>query len=68
MINNSISMQVQQLMQRPEFQDSFAQSSLSAIRDMDANRGCQIADNICQSYGLSREQMLQRIAQTLSRR
>ena len=64
-MQNNFSMQAQQLMQRPEFQDSFAQSGLSAIRDMDVPRGVQIADNICRSYNLSREQMLQRVAQTI---
>lgn len=68
MQNNPFGMQVQQLMQRPEFQDPFAQSSLSAIRDMDIPRGVQIADNICRSYGLTRDQMLQRVAQTIQRK
>lgn len=62
MQNNYFSMQAQQLMRSPEFQDPFAQSSLSAIRDMDVQRGVEIADNICRSYGMSREQTLQRIA------
>ncbi len=67
-MQNNFSMQVQQLMQRPEFQDSFAQSGLSAIRDMDVARGVEIADNICRSYGLSREQMMQGIARTIQNR
>lgn len=66
-MQNNFSMQVQQLMQRPEFQDPFAQSGLSAIRDMNVARGVEIADNICRSYGLTREQMMQGIAQTISR-
>lgn len=65
MQNNNFSMQAQQLMRRPEFQDPFAQSGLSAIANMDVARGVEIADNICRSYGLTREQMLQGIAQTI---
>lgn len=68
MQNNFFSMQAQQLMRQPQFQDSFAQSGLSAIRDMDEARGIQMADNICKSYGLTREQMLQTISQELQKR
>ena len=43
----------------------WAQSAINAIMNNDANSGAQIADNLCQSYGLTREQALNQISQSI---
>lgn len=43
--------------------NSFYQSAINAVRNNDQNAGEQIAYRICEAYGLSKEQMLQKAKQ-----
>lgn len=41
----------------------WAQAAINAIMNGDAQTGQQIADNLCQSYGLTRDQALSQVLQ-----
>lgn len=43
--------------------DSFYQLAINAVKNNDQNAGEQIAYKICEAYGLSKDQMIQRAKQ-----
>lgn len=43
----------------------WAQNAINAIMNNDAQSGMQLADSLCQSYGLTREQALSQISQSI---
>lgn len=43
----------------------WAQAAITAIMNGDAQTGQQIADNLCQSYGLTRDQAMNQVAQNI---
>ena len=43
----------------------WAQNGINAIMNNDAQSGMQLADSLCKSYGLSREQALNQISQSI---
>lgn len=59
MVLNSMLQQKPQLQQNP-----MAQEMIQVIQSGDAKRGQEIADNLCRSYGVSREQALQQAQST----
>lgn len=44
----------------------WAQAAVNAIMNGDDKMGMQIADNLCQSYGMTRQQAVQQAIQTLN--
>lgn len=65
MQTNPIQMMLETLIrQRPDLQQNqMAQEMIKVIQSGDSQRGEQIANNICQSYGMSREEAIQQAHQ-----
>lgn len=65
MQTNPIQMMLNNLIrQNPNLQQNpMTQEMIKVIQSGDAQRGEQIANNICQSYGMSREEAIQQAQQ-----
>lgn len=64
-MNNPFQMIANAVMQRrPDVKDNQqAMGYLNVISSGDSKRGAEVADNLCKTYGMSREQMLQQAKQ-----
>ena len=65
---NPILIFAQQMIQRNQNNipnTPWAQAAVSAIMNGDEQAGSQIADNLCQSYGMTREEALNKAKQSI---
>lgn len=63
-INMAMNFMQQRMQSDPRFAgNQMAQEFMDILKSGDATRGAQMADNICQSYGVSREDALKQSRQ-----
>ena len=63
-MNNNILLMAQQFIRNNKSNipnTPWAQSAINAIMNGDEKSGMQIADNLCKSYGMTKEEVIQQI-------